>query len=234
VADGGPSYEMAWVDNLRIREIHDGTSGPFALDRNICRTTDSRTALIRLGRTIGDDHVERAAIDITTGAVGQAADHSVGSRREENGLAGVGGGRDASERKTGRNGVVAAVIDGFRRREINQGTWGTGGGLATDEDVARTNDIDAIRGTTAVYDHVETTLARRQSGNLDDCAGGVSPWRKDTSRWGVIRHRGRGRRVAAIGDVYGVPNVSAPNSFARGDDFRGTLDVITVIGLAPQ
>ena len=117
--------------------------------------------MIVLGRAIGDDDIERAAIDITGCAVGQAADHGIGSWREENGLTRVGGGRDASERKAGGNSVIAAVIDGSWRREVHQRSWRTGGGLATNQDVAGTNYVDAIGGTTAIDDDIETTLARR-------------------------------------------------------------------------
>src|ERR1043166_1055661 len=99
--------------------------------------------------------------------------------------------------------------------------------------MSRADQVNAIGGTTVIHDHIETTLARRQTGNLDNRADRVCSRRKDTARWSGVSDRRRVGRVARVGSGHAKRNMRPIDALAWDENFRGTLNAVT-IGLGCQ
>ena len=87
--------------------------------------------------------------------------------------------------------MVAAVVGHLRLGQKDLRAWLPGRLLAGHHDVARTDDVETIGGTTAIDDHVETTLTGRQTRDLDDGAHDIGARWKYASRGGRVGDGGR-------------------------------------------
>jgi hypothetical protein len=192
--------QVAGIDDHGIREESETAVRAFALDVHICGTDDLGPAAIGIGlrRAIGDNDIERAAIDIGTGAIAQAANNGICPGREEYGLARIGRGRDTAYRKICGNRMIAAIIHRLGFREIHERARWPDRLLTPDNDVPGTDQVDAVSGTTALNDDIETTFASRLARNLNRRTNLISAGREHAARRGSVGDGGEDRTGANI------------------------------------
>jgi hypothetical protein len=158
VGEIGRDHEVARINNLGWWKESDAASGTFALDADLARTNKFRRTLTGLWRAIRDSDLITAAGNYFALAVYQAADDVVSARREEIRLPTRRIGHATPAQVIRQH--IAATVRGSWSWKINECARSELGLLAPDHDVARTDDLDTVRGTTPIDNHIPTTRAR--------------------------------------------------------------------------
>jgi hypothetical protein len=133
---------------------------------------------------------------------------------------------------SGGNYVVAAVIAGLWLWQNDKSARPECGVLAANYDIGGANDVDTVARTTAINNHLEATLPGGEPGDLDLGADDVCSRGEDAPGRDGISDDRRGGWITQVGSDHAEINVCAINPFTGNYYFGGTLNVITVRGLA--